>query len=175
MAFRLRYSFALVFAATALLSGCYEAKPDRWAEAQKKSLEQPQAVSSAAVAGGEFNRFFPQVAAPWDIVFKQEKTGFAQASLQQSGREVAVLSVSDTVSNPDAAAKFKDAAKNLGGMPLVEVGEQGTAVLVNDRFQVQVRSMDPVIGPAEREEWLTKFNLQAIGRIHSPATTGTDK
>lgn len=167
-----RYWLTCLFAATALLSGCYEAKPDRWADAQKKSLEQPQAVSTEAVSGSEFNRFFPQVEAPWDIVFKQEKTGFAQASLQKDGREVAVLSVSDTKNNPDAAEKFKDAQKMLAGMPIADVGEQGTAILVNDRFQVQVRSMDPLIGPQEREEWLTKFNLQAIGRIHSSASTG---
>lgn len=159
-----RWLIGLVLA-TAALCGCQKA-PDRWAEAQKKSLENPAAVSSEAVSGSEFNRFFPQVAAPWDIVFKQEKTGFAQASLQKDGREVAVLSVSDIKNNPDAADKFKESKETFAGMPLAAVGEQGTALLVNDRFQVQVRSMDPLIGPQERQEWLTKFNLQAIGRIH---------
>jgi len=161
---RCRWPLGLVLAAT-LLGGCTQ-EPDRWAEAQKKSLEKPQAVSKQAVAGGEFNRFFPQVEAPWDIVFKQEKTGFAQASLQQDGREVAVLSVSDTLNNPEAAEKFKETKESFAGMPIAAVGEEGTALLVNDRFQVQVRSMDPLIGPEERREWLTKFNLQAIGRIY---------
>ena len=159
--------------AVALLGGCGEAKPDRWAEAQKASTANPHAVAAESVGGNEFNRFFPQVERPWDIVFNQEKTGFAQASLQKDGREVAVLSVSDTANNPEAAEKFKTSTTSLGGMPLADVGEQGTAVLVADRYQVQVRSMDPEIGPAERQAWLEKFNLQAIGRIQAPAVEGS--
>ena len=150
----------------AALVGCQQSQPDRWEAAQKQSSEQPAAVSSEAVAGGEFNRFFPQVEAPWDLVFKQEKTGFAQASLKQDGREVAVLSVSDTKNNPEAKEKFKDSTQIVAGMPAAAEGEEATAVLVNDRYQVQIRSMDPVFGPKEREEWLGKFNLDAIGRIH---------
>ena len=152
---------------TVVLSGCScQQQPDRWAAAQKASLEKGgKAVSTESVAGSEFNRFFPKVEAPWDIVFKQEKTGFAQASLHNEGREVAVLSVSDTKNNPEALDKFKD-AKSFAGMPIAEIGAESTALLVNDRFQVQVRSADPLIGPQERQDWLTKFNLQAIGRIH---------
>jgi hypothetical protein len=144
--------------------GCSQ-EPDRWAAAQQKSTQNPKAVSTEAASGSEFNRFFPQVQSPWDIVFKQEKPGFAQASLQQSGREVAVLSVFDTKSNPEAAEKFKTAPKNLSGLPLVESAADTTEVLAGNRFQVQVRSTDPLIGPKEREEWLAKFNLDAIGRI----------
>lgn len=153
-----------------LLCGCYEKAPDRWEKADQTSKQNPHAVVKESVAGNEFNRFFPQVEKPWDIVFKQEKTGFAQASLQKDGREVAVLSVSDTVNNADAVEKFKASTKSVGGMPVVDVGEQGTAVLVADRFQVQVRSMDPEIGPDERQAWIEKFNLQAIGRLHVPAS-----
>src|SRR5262245_17639043 len=156
-------SLALLLAAVAGC-GCSQ-EPDRWAAAQQKSTQNPKAVSTEAAAGSEFNRFFPQVQSPWDIVYKQEKPGFAQASLQQSGREVAVLSVFDTRSNPAAADKFKTAERSLAGMPIVASGEDTTELLVNDRFQIQIRSADPVFGPQEREEWLTKFNLQAIGRI----------
>lgn len=150
----------------AALVGCQQAPHDRWAQAQKESSEQPAAVSSEAVEGGEFNRFFPKVEAPWDLVFKQEKTGFAQASLKQEGREVAVLSVSDTKNNPEAKQKFKDSQQTVAGMPAAAEGDEATSILVNDRYQVQIRSMDPVFGPQEREEWLGKFNLDAIGRIH---------
>lgn len=150
-----------------IVAGCgCEKGPDRWEAAQRETSQNPVAVSEDSVAGGEFNRFFPKVEKPWDIVYKQEKTGFAQASLQQDGREVAVLSVSDTTNNPEARAKFKNSEEKLDDMPLASVGEQSTAVLVNDRYQVQIRSMDPVFGPEERLEWLKKFNLQAIGRIH---------
>ncbi len=163
---RCRNSWLLAWGLMLLfLAGCGQKPPDRWEAAQKASTQKGKAVSSEAVAGSAFNRFFPQVESPWDIVFKQEKTGFAQASLQENGREMAVLSVSDTRNNPEAVEKFKDAPQSFAGMPMTKVGDQATALLVNDRFQVQIRSMDPAFGPKEREAWLTKFNLQAIGRI----------
>lgn len=146
--------------------GCQEAEPDRWAQAQKSSSEAPQAVSEDSVEGSAFNRFFPQVEKPWDMVFKQEKTGFAQASLQNDGREVAVLSVSDTKNNPSAADKYRTTEAKLGDLPRAEIDADTTGVLVGDRYQVQIRSMDPSFGPKEREEWLSKFNLEAIGRIN---------
>lgn len=156
-----------IFAGLALMAlvGCQQQPPSRWEAAQQESTENPVAVSSEAVAGSEFNRFFPQVERPWNIVFKQEKTGFAQASLQHEGREMAVLSVSDTRNNPEALEKFKTAEQTLDGSPMASIGEEATAVLVGDRYQVQIRSMDPAFGPEEREEWLAKFNLQAISRI----------
>lgn len=146
--------------------GCQEKSPSRWEKAEKESEKSPKAVSEKAVEGGEFNRFFPQVDSPWDIVFKQEKSGFAQASLQKDGREVALLSISDTVNNPEAKDKYQGTETNIAGRPAVAVGGQGTAILVNNRFQVQVRSMDPTFGSEERKAWLAKFNLDAIGRIH---------
>lgn len=145
--------------------GCGQSEPDRWAEAQKQSAETRQAVSEDAVEGAAFNRFFPQVESPYDIVFKQEKTGFAQASLKNKGREVAVLSVSDTRNNPSAAEKFQVTVKALSGYPQASIGDKSTAILVGDRYQVQIRSMDPTFGPQEREAWLIKFDLDSIGRI----------
>jgi hypothetical protein len=145
--------------------GCRKAEPDRWAEAQKKSSESGVAVSEESVAGAEFNRFFPEVEKPWDIVFKQEKTGFAQASLQSEGREMALLSVSDTKNNPSARDKYRNAAETLAGLPRAEIDANTTGVLAGDRYQVQIRSLDPAFGPQEREQWLAKFNLEAIGRI----------
>lgn len=149
-----------------IVSGCQKDTNDRWAKAQQESSQNPEAVSQEAVAGGEFNRFFPQVEKPWDIVFKQEKTGFAQASLQQDGTEMAVLSVSDTTNNPEAAEKYKDSQEQIANYPAVNIGEQATAILVNDRFQIQIRSVDAAFGPEERQAWLAKFNLEAIGRLH---------
>ncbi len=154
------WTVALVLGA----AGC-QAEPDRWAEAQRESSRTRQAVSEDAAKGAEFNRFFPQVESPYDIVFKQEKTGFAQASLQREGREVAVLSVSDTRNNPDATEKYRETDQALAGYPKAAIGDKATGLLVGDRFQVQVRSMDPSFGPEERDEWLTKFDLESISRI----------
>ena len=145
-------------------AGC-QAEPDRWAEAQRESSKTRQAVSDESAKGAEFNRFFPQVESPYDIVFKQEKTGFAQASLQNKGREVAVLSVSDTRNNPQAAEKYQGSEQTLAGYPKADIGDKATGLLVGERFQVQIRSMDPTFGPQERDEWLTRFDLDSISRI----------
>jgi hypothetical protein len=145
--------------------GCSKSEPDRWAQAQKTSSESGVAVSEQSVAGAEFNRFFPDAQDPWDIVFKQEKTGFAQASLQNEGREMAMLSVSDTSNNPAARDKYRNAIATLNELPRAEIDADTTGVLAGDRYQVQVRSLDPAFGPEEREEWLARFDLEAIGRI----------
>jgi hypothetical protein len=149
----------------AVAAGCSEAEPDRWAQAQQSSSESGVAVSEESVEGSEFNRFFPQVEKPWDLVFKQEKTGFAQASLQNDGREVAMLSVTDTANNPAARDKYTSASESVSGLPRAEIDADTTGVLAGDRFQVQVRSLDPSFGPEEREQWLARFDLDAIGRI----------
>lgn len=161
-----RISCVWMLVAACAILGCQEKSANRWEKAEQESETSPKAVAKEAIAGGEFNRFFPQVESPWDIVYKQEKSGFAQASLHQEGREVALLSVSDTVNNPEAKEKYQNSKLMIAGRPAVALGEQGTAILVNDRFQIQVRSMDPTFGSEERMEWLTKFDLDAIGRIH---------
>lgn len=168
-------------AALALLvcSGCEAEPPSRWEAADRATNEdapRPQtgeapAVNTQAlpgdtshvVAGGEFNKFFPQVESPWDIVFKQEKQGFAQASLQRDGTEVATLSISDTESNPAAAEKFRTATEKIDGYPSATSGSLGTAILVDDRFQVQVRSApEKGLSADNRVEWLKKFDLTGL-------------
>jgi|GEM_PF-2078604 len=64
-----------------------------------------------ALAGGEFNKFFPQSRDQFDIVYTQEKQGFAEAILRADGDDVATLAIFDTVSNPDAAAKYADSTE----------------------------------------------------------------
>lgn len=76
------------------------------------------------------------------MVFTQEKSGFAEAVLKQDGEDVATLAVFDTVSNPDAAAKYADSDETVAGYPAVAVGANGLAILVADRFQVQVRALN---------------------------------
>jgi hypothetical protein len=147
-----------------LLVGCQQREPTRWDEAQQESRGQP-AVAPEAEKGSAFNRFFPKPAAPFDLVYKQEKTGFAQASLQQNGREVALLSISDTVSNPEAQQKYQGSGKTLAGYPVAAIGSQGTGLLVANRYQVQVRSMSPSFSPADREEWLQRFDLNGLSQL----------
>ena len=145
--------------------GC-GSEPTRWDEVQEQTEgRQAPAVSDDSVEGGDLNRFFPTVESPFDIVFKQEKQGFAQASLQKDGQELAVLSISDTTNNPEAKDKFAGSDQDLDGHPLTAAGSKGTAILVADRYQVQVRSMDPSFGEEERLEWLQKFDLKSLANL----------
>jgi hypothetical protein len=151
--------------AISLLVGC-GSEPTRWDEVQEQTEgRQAPAVSDDSVEGGDLNRFFPTVESPFDIVFKQEKQGFAQASLQKDGQELAVLSISDTTNNPDAKDKFAGSEQELDGHPLTAAGSKGTAILVADRYQIQVRSMDPSFGEEERLEWLQKFDLKSLANL----------
>jgi hypothetical protein len=144
-------------------AGCEQA-PSRWDEVQQESRGKP-AVAKESQAGSAFNRFFPKVEAPFDLVYKQEKTGFVEASLKQDGKEVAVLTISDTTNNPEAAEKFKDSSENLGEYPLAPVGSRGTGLLVAGRYQVQVRSMDESFTEEDRREWLEKFDLTGLSQL----------
>lgn len=134
-----------------------EAEPGEPAPANTQALP---ADRSEVVAGGELNKFLPEVEAPWDVVFKQEKQGFAQASLNRDGTEAAVLSISDTANNPAAAEKYKAAAEKVDGYPSAASGSLGSGILVGDRFQVQIRSAaENGLSAEERTEWLKKFDL----------------
>ena len=137
----------------------------RWATAQQESRNKP-AVSKEALPGSAFNKFFPKAESPWDLTYKQEKQGTAIASLKKDGKEVAMLTVFDTVSEPDVAKQYKDSTQALAGCPLLAKGSKATAVLVANRFQVQVRSMDNSFGEDDRKEWLKKFDLDGIAKLN---------
>jgi hypothetical protein len=145
------------------LPGCFP-EPTRWDQAQQETRGK-RAVERDAVAGGEFNKMFPKPNGDYDIVYTQEKPGFAQAMLKKEGKEVATLSIFDTVSNPEAASEYKEAPGQVAGYPMIQIGENGTALLVGDRFQVQVRSKDANFARADRQEWLGKFDLANLERL----------
>ena len=170
-----RLTVLLGLAVAVIISGCEGTKaPDRWEAADQATREgapvseagtsaNSQALpadKSGVLEGSEFNKFFPEVTSPWDIVFKQEKPGFAQASLQRDGTETAVLSISDTRNNAAAADKYKAATDKVDGYPYMPSGSLGSGILVANRFQVQVRSApDKGLSESERKEWLKKVDL----------------
>jgi hypothetical protein len=158
-----RRSLALLWAALALVAlGCARREPTRWDQAEQASRANPTAVSREAVSGGSLNRYFPKTEAPFDLVYKQEKTGFVQASLQRQGKPVATLSISDTTSNPSAAQKYRGSGRSVAGYPAAAIGSQGTGILVAERFQVQVRSTDASFTESDRETWLGRFDLSRL-------------
>ncbi|MCA9115824.1 MAG: hypothetical protein KDA79_12130 [Planctomycetaceae bacterium] len=143
-----------------LLAGCGEPE-SRWDAAQKAGEENPVAVSDAALPGSTFNKFFPEQNDEIDIVFKQEKDGFAQASLRRSGDEIAMLSIADTRNNPEAREKYATAEVKVQGYPAV-VRENTTSLLVADRFQVQIQSEGTALTAEDRAAWLKKFDLDGL-------------
>jgi hypothetical protein len=117
------------------------------------------------LAGGEFNKFFPKDQGDYDVLYTQEKEGFAQAKLNLNGVEVATLSVSDTTMSVDALEKFKQSNDKVAGYPAASVGMLGTAVLVADRFQVQIRSKDASFTAEDREAWIENFDLAGLAAL----------
>ncbi len=152
-----------------LFSACSNKAPSRYADTQKETSGRnaPAAVAKKAEAGGEFNKFFPQGSAGYARVFSQEKKGFAEAKLNKAGKNVAVLSISDTSSLPAAAKKYEKSTTKLGSYPLLEEPVlKSTGVLVNNRFQVKVASRDPSFTAIDRKNWLSKFNLDGLSRLN---------
>lgn len=150
------------------VTGCGNQTPSRFEQAQVESTQgsqRNQAVSKDATSGGSFNKFFPNSDDGYERVYTQEKPGFAEAKLKEDGKEVAMLSISDTISNPSALNKFQNSSDTIDGYPSVQQGSTGTAVLVNDRYQVKVLSRDPSFTESDREEWLEKFDLDGLAKL----------
>jgi hypothetical protein len=158
----------IVLSVVLLVSACSSKAPSPYAQTQKETSGRnaPAAVAKNAEAGGEFNKFFPQGDAGFARVFSQEKKGFAEAKLNKGGKNVAVLSISDTSSNPIAAKKYEKSTTSLNSYPLVEEAPlKSTGVLVGNRFQVKVASRDPSFTAVDRKAWLQKFNLSGLSKL----------
>ncbi|MEC4983374.1 MAG: hypothetical protein SAJ37_07915 [Oscillatoria sp. PMC 1068.18] len=156
----------LLLASLLLFTACANEPDSRFDQAQQESTQRgATAVSKESVAGGEFNKFFPKAAGGYDLVYTQEKKGFAEAKLKNNGKEVAVLSISDTVNNPSATTKFENASQTIAGYPAASQGSTGTAILVSNRYQVKVQSRDSTFSASDRQDWLTKFDLGGLARL----------
>jgi hypothetical protein len=121
------------------------------------------------VNGTALNRLFPEPQVGEKLVFTQEKRGFSQARLKQGDEVRALLSISDVTSSPASRAKFSGSGSSLAGWPLVEQGDQSSALLVADRFQVKVLGQGAGLSPDERHELLGAFNLQALAALNPAA------
>jgi hypothetical protein len=158
----------LVLSAALIFTGCSQKEPSRFAQAQKETSGRnaPAAVAKDAEAGGEFNKFFPKGDSGYARVFSQEKKGFAEAKLNKGGKNVAVLSINDTISLPAAAKKYEKSTTKISSYPLVEeTAIKSTGVLVNNRYQVKVASRDPSFTASDRKAWLEKFDLNGLSKI----------
>ena len=151
----------LLLALLSLMSAC---QPITLPSAQSNGAVAQQNIKTP-VPGSQFNKLFPKKEGDFDLVYTQEKLGFVEAKLNKKGEEAATLAISDTATNPSAAEKYKTAAQKIGGYPAVAVGDNGTAILVADRFQVQIRSKQASFTASDRETWLTKFDLAGLAAL----------
>lgn len=173
----MRRPLALLVPVLALaIAGCCGSKkpePSRWdkpADAPKTDSPkgddkktEPAKPAEKPVEGGALNKFFPGDVDGHKRVFTQEKSGFAEAKLTKDGKEVAMLSISDTAANADAVAKFKAATDKVSGFPLITVGKNQSSVLVKDRWQVKVSSQS--LDEKARKDWLGKFDLSGLSKL----------
>lgn len=156
----------LLLSVLMLTTACTPKAPGRFDQVQQESSRQRsgQAVAKNATQGSEFNKFFPKSGDGYDRAYTQEKKGFAEAKLKKAGKDVAMLSISDTSSTPSAAAKFSKSTKKISGYPAVEQGSTGTAVLVG-KYQVKVQSRATSFTASDRADWIQKFNLDALAKL----------
>ncbi|UBF25783.1 hypothetical protein K9N68_30250 [Kovacikia minuta CCNUW1] len=159
----------LLLSVLLLVTGCGSKPPSQFADAQKESTQKgaPAAVSKDATQGSSFNKFFPKPTAGYERVFTQEKKGFSEAKLKRGGKDVAMLSISDTISLPSAAKKFESSTTKIAGFPSMDVGTMQTALLVSNRYQVKVQSRDPGFTKQDRQTWIQKFDLNGLSRLKS--------
>ncbi|MBF2073322.1 MAG: hypothetical protein IGS50_06115 [Synechococcales cyanobacterium C42_A2020_086] len=148
-----------------LISACNQA-PSRYDQVQQETSDRkaPPAVAQDATQGGAFNRFFPRSVSGYEIIPSQEKRGFAEYKVNQGGKTVAMLAINDT-SGTDAASKFQGSTQTIAGYPAVQQGQNATAILVNNRYQVKVLSRDPSFTAADRAAWIEKFDLRGLSNL----------
>ena len=149
------------------LTACGPSTPSRYEQTQKETTQRnaPTAVAKEATQGASFNKFFPKSVSGFQIVPAQEKKGFAEYKVNKGGKNVAMLSISDTTGVAGAAAKFQTSSSKIAGYPSVEQGQNITAILVNNRYQVKVQSRDPSFTKADRAAWFAKFNLDGLAKL----------
>jgi hypothetical protein len=151
----------------ALMLACGGVPTSPYDESNK---DKKPATKKESLEGKEFNQFFPKDHAKgeWDFVFKAEKKGYAEAVLKKNGKDVATLSITDTVNEPAARDKFKDSTEKINNYPVGKSeSTMETAVLVGDRFQVKVRTVPPPtnFSKADREDWMKKFDLDGLAKL----------
>ncbi len=160
---------AFTLAIALFITGCQQKAPSQFSQAQQESSKSGvNAVAKDATQGSQFNKFFPKPTAGYERVYTQEKKGFSEAKLKKDGKDVAMLSISDTSSLPAAAAKYQNSTEKIGGYPAMTMGNTQTSVLVG-KYQVKVLSRDPAFSKEDREQLISRFDLRGLARLDKQA------
>ena len=79
---------------------------------------------------------------------------------------MATLSIFDTVEQSRGrSTSSRHPGDASSDYPIIEIGNNGTGLLVGGRFQVQIRSQDANFSKFDREDWLKKFDLANLARL----------
>jgi len=147
--------------AVVLAAGACSKEPSRWDQAASATLPTP---ATPKVEGAKLNRFFLADGTDgFSRTFTQEKEGFVEAKLKKEGQDVATLAISDTSSDAGVKAKYAAATDKVEGYPLVTVGKNQSALLINDKFQVKVSSQ--TLDADTRKALLAKFDLTGLAKL----------
>lgn len=159
----MRSAWLVVLFLGVLLGACKK-EPTRWDQAATAPAPAAAPQAPALKAGSAFNVIFPPDGTDgYKRVFTQEKVGFAECKLQKDGQDIATLSINDLAADPVGMKKFAGATETINGSPLVTVGKNQSALLVNNRFQVKVSSQ--TLDAAARKPIFSKFNLAGFAGL----------
>ncbi|MEP7126855.1 MAG: hypothetical protein ABJE95_38345 [Byssovorax sp.] len=128
-----------------------------------------QAVASAAVAkmvdGARFKPFFPATGldGATDKVEQPSKEGLQEIAYKKGKDDVAVMIISDTAGEPRVKDDYVGARDAVSGYPLKTSGYAKTAILVADRYQVQITSQR--LKADARKAWLEKVDLKGLSAL----------
>lgn len=158
---KIRTLSGLLACALALSAAACGKEPSRWDQAATATLSAP---ATPKTEGAKLNAFFPADGTDgYGRVFTQEKDGFVEAKLKKDGAEVATLAISDASSDDAVKAKYAAATDKVDGQPLVTVGKNQSAVLVNNKFQIKVSSQ--TLDADARKALLSKFDLKGLAKL----------
>ena len=118
-----------------------------------------------AVDGASFKPFFPApgLDGTTEKVERTPKGGMMEVVYKKGKDEVATLVITDTTTDPRVRDDYKGASEKVAGHPLKTSGYAKSAVLVADRYQVQITS--PRVKAEGRKAWLEKVDLKGLAAL----------
>lgn len=143
------------------------------AQASAVASAAPTSTASAAAAAAVARMVDGQKLSPFllsasaagatERVDRPAKEGFAEAVYKKGKDDLATVTITDTAGVPAVRDDYQGLKETAAGYPLKTSGYTKSAVLVADRFQVQVLS--PRLKAPERKAWLEKMDLKALGAV----------
>lgn len=163
--------FAALALSTALTTACKQAPPtpastgtpDAAPSVVTVAISPPGAGGVASgVPTAPLKDYFPQDGAGgYRRVVRANRVGYAEASLEKDGKEVAILSIADAERLAYAKARFERATEKVDGFPLLTSGKDLSTVLVRDRFEIKVLSR--TLDASARKAVVASFDLKGLG------------